>query len=119
MRKPRQTVHGEWQQIEVPTVRAVMGAEVTVEAWKLGSLRVLITHEPQGLHLSISHPGRYPTWDEITHARYRLLPADLTFAMLLPPEAEYVNVAEGGPRAGNIFHLHEMAPGEIALPDPV
>lgn len=42
-------------------------------------------------HLSISHPSRYPSWDEIADARYELIPDDVTVALLLPPRDEYVN----------------------------
>ncbi len=75
-----------------------------------GQLRVLITEDPGGWHLSISHarmkkgepvPGRYPTWDEIAEARYRFLPDDLDFVMHLPPMDEYVAVHP------TTFHLHE------------
>lgn len=69
---------------------------------------VLVNIEPLGpngeneYHLSISHQARYPTWDEIAEARYKFLPDALTFAMVLPPKGEYVNVHE------NTFHLHEL-----------
>ena len=53
-------------------------------------------------HLSISHPARYPSWDEIKEARYALLPDDCTMAMLLPPKSQYVNIEE------TCFHLHEI-----------
>lgn len=43
-------------------------------------------------HLSIAHPDRYPTWDEVADARYELIPDGVTMAMLLPPAGEYVNV---------------------------
>lgn len=45
-------------------------------------------------HVSVSGPGRYPTWDEIADVRYELIPDDVTMAMLLPPEADYVNANE-------------------------
>ena len=45
-------------------------------------------------HLSMSHPSRYPTWDEIADVRYELVPPDVTMAMLLPPPEEYLNVHE-------------------------
>ena len=68
-------------------------------------LAVIVAWEPgDGWHLSISHPTRYPTWDEIRDARYDLLPDDCTMAMLLPPRAEYVNLHP------NCFHLHEVLP---------
>lgn len=72
-----------------------------------GTLRALVAEEPMGWHLSISfvdhkeRPSRYPTWDEITHARCELLPDDVGFVMHLPPNDEYVAVHE------TTFHLHE------------
>lgn len=50
-------------------------------------------------HMSISHPKRYPGWDEIKEARYQLLPTDIDFMMLLPKPADYVNFHK------NCFHL--------------
>lgn len=61
-------------------------------------------------HLSISHPARYPTWDEIAEARYKFLPDALTFALYLPPKAEYVNLHP------NCFHLHEVHDSRTAPP---
>ena len=56
----------------------------------------------QRWHLSISCRDRYPTWDEIKEARYRLIPNNVTMAMLLPPKEQYVNIHP------NCFHLHEI-----------
>jgi hypothetical protein len=78
----------------------LMDGEV-LQAWRRnvhdGRLNALVGSEPNGrLHMSVSHslprggPGRYPTWDELAHARYELLPGDLTFAMMLPPLDAYV-----------------------------
>lgn len=53
-------------------------------------------------HISISHPYRYPTWDEIADLRYLLCPEDITMAMLLPPPERYVNVHE------HVFHLWQI-----------
>lgn len=96
--------------------------EISVPAWfaaqhgygvrrfALGDCTVLVAREPLGpagelrWHLSISHPSRYPTWDEIKTARYKLTPPALRMAMLLPPPDEYVNVAA----QDNVFHLHEL-----------
>lgn len=81
-----------------------------------GHLSVFASTEDGRFHLSISHrtsdgtrrPGRYPTWDEITDARYRFGPLDKTLVMLLPPQSEYVNVHP------TTFHLWEIPvlPGE-------
>lgn len=72
------------------------------KAYTMGECRILVSLEPEGWHLSISCERRYPDWDEIAEARYRLLPLDHTFAMLLPPPEEYVNVSP------NVFHLHDL-----------
>ena len=45
-------------------------------------------------HMSISHPRRYPTWDEIADVRYELVPKEVTMAMMLPPPGEYLNLHE-------------------------
>jgi len=45
---------------------------------------------------------RYPRWDEIAEARYSLVPADVTMALILPPPDEYVALHD------TTFHLHEI-----------
>jgi hypothetical protein len=62
-------------------------------------------------HLSISHPYRYPTWDEIYTARYDFLPSEINAAIILPRKTEYVNIHP------NCFHVHELKDAE--LPDGV
>ena len=77
-----------------------------------GRLTVVTGLEPAGWHLSISfvdHRGResrYPRWDEIADARYRLAPDDITMVMVLPPPDHYVAVHD------TTFHLHEIKPDE-------
>jgi hypothetical protein len=77
-------------------------------AYQLGECTVFAGREPIGWHMSISHPRRYPTWDEIKEARYRFVPDEVTMAMLLPPRSQYVNLHS------NCFHLHEI-PDEAGL----
>lgn len=86
--------------------------------YALDDCTILVDQEPVGKggrlewHLSISHPSRYPTWDEIKTARYELTPSDRTMALLLPPPGEYVNVAA----QDNVFHLWEIpAPHALSL----
>ena len=81
------------------------------ETYKNGALQVIVTKDPPDdrWHLSISHPHRYPTWEEIKRARYDLLPDAVTMAMLLPPKSEYVNVHS------NCFHLHEWREKEVLV----
>lgn len=77
---------------------------MTKPIWEvLNGCNVCITDDGEGigLHLSISHPSPYPTWDEIKEAREKFLPDELTFAMLFPPKAEYVNLHK------NCFHLYQ------------
>lgn len=73
------------------------------KAFLFRECQVFCGQEPGiGWHLSISHPFRYPTWDEIKEARYALVPDAVTMAMMMPPRGEYVNVHP------NCFHLHEV-----------
>jgi hypothetical protein len=74
-----------------------------------GDLKVCVgSPEIEGAwHLSISHPYRYPTWDEIYTARYDLLPAEINCAIFLPRKSEYVNIHP------NCFHVHEVKDSEI------
>ena len=69
-----------------------------------GALKVFTSRDGDAKHwhLSISHPDRYPTWDEIVEARYELVPDKVTMAMFLPPKNQYVNLHN------NCFHLYEV-----------
>lgn len=74
-----------------------------------------------GYHLSISHPSRYPTWDEIAKARYTLLPDEINYVMHLPKVAEYINLhrfcfqiheddaARRSPKTTNALELASLA----------
>jgi hypothetical protein len=53
-------------------------------------------------HVSVSHPRRYPGWDEIADVRYKLVPNDVTMALLLPPPDDYVNDHD------RCFHLWQV-----------
>lgn len=57
-------------------------------------------------HLSIAHPSRLPSWQEVHDARYTLIPDEAVMAMVLPPKAEYVNIHEF------CFHLYELTDQE-------
>lgn len=66
---------------------------------------VMVGSSDAGWHMSISREGHLPTWEDVRDARYELCPKDITMAMLLPPEDEYVNVHKFA------FHLWQV-PGE-------
>lgn len=57
-----------------------------------------------GWHMSISRDDHYPSWDEVAHAWYALVPeADRrTGAMILPPKADYINIHNF------CFQVHEL-----------
>lgn len=70
-----------------------------------GEFAVIVSIDAGFWHMSISHPSRYPTFDEIRDARYKYVPDEVTMAMLFPPKAEYVNVHP------NCFHLWQIKEG--------
>lgn len=74
--------------------------------YSLGECSVIVTREYGKWHLSIAHPHRYPTWDEIAEARYRLLPDGIVVAMILPPKQFYINIHR------NCFQMHEIDDSE-------
>ena len=81
-------------------VRKMDTGEGDAKAYTKGRLTVIVASKP-AWHLSISHPWRYPAWDEIRDARYDFIPDAVTMCMILPPKAEYLNVHP------NCFHLHD------------
>jgi hypothetical protein len=105
-RQPLERVRSEWVEGEGVTVAGIAVRRYTRRVGD-GTLLVMVGLEPDGWHLSISHRSnngrltRYPRWDEIADARYRLAPEEITMAMFLPPPAEYVAVHD------TTFHLHE------------
>lgn len=62
------------------------------KAWLMGQCKVFYSLDADRHHLSISHPTRYPTWDEIKEARYRFLPDECYMAIMFPPKEYWVNV---------------------------
>jgi hypothetical protein len=86
----------ELQEIELP-------GGLKAKAGVMGECTVFLSEEPGGLHLSISHPKRDPTYYEIKEARYLLCPDDVHMAMIFPPRSEFVNVDK------HCFHLFQIA----------
>jgi len=72
----------------------INSANSYLRVYRLGECRVIVTREYGEWHLSISHPGRYPTWDEVAQARYKAIPKNIWMAMMLPPPEHYVNLHE-------------------------
>jgi hypothetical protein len=84
---------------ELPCPMPLPGAR----AFQRGSIRALVSKDDGSWHISVSHPYRYPKWDEIRQARYDLIPNEAFMVMVLPPKEEYVNIHE------NCFHLWEIS----------
>ena len=83
-------------------VPAQQGLEADAKRYSMGGCMIMLGTLPNGLiHLSISHPTRNPTWNEIFGARYGLIADDKDMAMYLPSKDEYVNLHK------HYFHLHE------------
>lgn len=105
----RVKAHG-WRELQPVRLPLTTDADEPTRAFAKGPCHVLVGHENRvgklRWHLSISCSTRYPGWEEIKDARYSLLPVGLTFAQILPPLNEYVNVSP------NCFHLWEIDDGE-------
>ena len=107
--KPLTRQRSEWIEREGMTILDVTERVFTRRVGD-GTLTVIMAQEPDGWHLSVSfkdnrhHGSRYPRWDEIADARYRLLPDNVTMVMFLPPPEEYVALHD------TTFHLHEWVP---------
>lgn len=75
--------------------------------YKLGECKVIVSGEferaSHGWHFSISHPTRYPTWEEQKQARYELIPDEVYMVSFMPPRKEFVN------RHPNCFHWWELS----------
>lgn len=71
-------------------------AGVQAQRWTKEGCGALISHEPHGgsmrWHASLSRKDSLPSWGDIKDFRYSLLPLDLTFAQILPPPEDYVNL---------------------------
>jgi hypothetical protein len=74
------------------------------KVYRMGQCLIIVSpplNDEWGWHLSISHPTRYPTWDEVAKARYALLPLDKEYEMPLPSPDEYISIHP------NCFQVHE------------
>lgn len=80
-----------------------------------GEVRACVTKDDGYWHLSVSHPRRYPTWDEIYTAWYDLIPdaGQVEGAIILPRKSEYVNLHP------NCFHVHQLRDSEIVAGVPI
>lgn len=91
------------KQIPFPIPKHIMPPDsYDHKAWIIGECSVLYSLDANRHHLSIAHPKRYPTWEEIKQARYVFLPDDCYMAIMFPPKKYWVNLHR------NAFHLWEV-----------
>lgn len=96
-------VNTNWQEVESVSFMVAVTPDLRTfrRRTRDGTLSVMAGTEPDGFHLSISHPRRYPSWDELCEARDAFTPPEMTFVQKLPPRDRWVNLHE------NCFHLWE------------
>jgi hypothetical protein len=79
---------------------------LAVACWRGGGFRLIVSIDPtiHGplVHASLSHKHRDPTWTEIREMREAVWRSDQDVMMVLPREADYINVHE------HCFHLWSM-----------
>ena len=81
--------------------------------FSLQRCKVMVTRDPVGAngsprwHLSISHPARLPSYEELKAARYKFLPDDIYVAQIFPPQSEFVNLHP------YCIHLYELGKDEF------
>jgi hypothetical protein len=101
------------QGAEAESLLTAIAGAFHAERWLVGNCTVMCAREPFGgglrWHISVAHPHRYPTWDEIKTAIYDIpaieLPKGRTFAQLLGGpvrDGDWVNAHE------NCFHFYEI-----------
>ncbi len=90
-------------QLEIPKAAQQTFAfmQANTEFWGMGKLvakmpevRIFLSRPTADTkwHLTISRENRYPHWDEVTRARYSLIPDHVVMAMLLPPKDDYISL---------------------------
>ena len=102
------------QGIEAESLIEAIGA-MDAQRYVMGDATIMLAHEPNGdsfvWHLSIAHPHREPTWDEIKTAVYgiravrEILDRGFAFAQILGRvdlAEDWVNVHD------NCFHLYAI-----------
>lgn len=56
-----------------------------------GELTVFVSIDHGKWHLSVAHPSRLPTYEELKRCRYKYTPDKKYMAQIFPPKKEFVN----------------------------
>jgi hypothetical protein len=73
---------------------------------QLDGSRVIVSKDKGLWHLSISCPGKLPSYDQVKKARYKYLPDVKYAAQIFPPPEEFVNLHPF------VLHVWELHPSE-------
>lgn len=72
-----------------------------------GELRIIVSLDAGLWHISISHPSRLPTYEELKEARYVFAPDNIYMAQIFPPQDQFINVHP------YCLHLYQLSDVEI------
>lgn len=85
-------------------------------AMRHDGLKILASRDVDGdvhwLHISVSHPRRYPTWEELRFVKDTFIGKDKEAVQIFPREQDYVNVHK------NCFHLWHCLTGDTVPGNP-
>lgn len=76
-------------------------------------LRVIASDGGEWEHVSVSLPGRCPTWEEMSHVKRIFWDAEDECVQFHPKESEYVNCHP------NCLHIWRPVSGVLVTPDPL
>jgi len=102
------------EEVAVPQAMRMAGSTrwFRVGPCSVAAGREFLAGEPR-YHMSVAHPRRLPTWDEIKEAKQAMhtlgvLESDRTYVMPFPPRRSWLSVHP------YCFHLWELLNSEIA-----
>jgi hypothetical protein len=99
--------------LHVPTLEPRIKDRDDCHCYKMGVIEITY-YEPTQIHpsynLGMSHPERYPTWDEMVWIRYQLLPDGITMALILPPLEDYINFEDKTGHSKHTFTMQSVEP---------
>lgn len=77
----------------------------STQTYTMGKVRILVgNHDQLGYHMTVLHPDRFPTLDEVFKARWELIPAAARMVLHVPSQS----VLEGA--ANTSYQLQELKP---------
>lgn len=93
--------------VEVAVPDALRQRLPNARVFRMGELQIILERGPEGLIISVSHPNRNPTWNEVLRARLAVGPDVPALWALVPPPGS-------PPRAGlgtaGMVYLRENPP---------